>query len=40
MIRNGKRQSRDDHVRKRFAWNIYAAPKTIGPEEHTCAALI
>src|ERR1044071_10055831 len=35
MIRDGKRQPRNDDVRKCFAWNIHAAPKTIRPEEDT-----
>ena len=35
MIRNGKRQSRDGYVLKRFAWNVDPAPKTVRAEEHT-----
>ena len=34
MIRHGERQSRDNHVRKRFARNIHALPKTVGAEQN------
>src|SRR5260370_23149425 len=33
-IRNGKRKTRDDHVGKRLARKIDAAPKTVGPKKH------
>src|ERR1700730_5805703 len=33
MIGHREWQSRDDHVRKRFAWNIDTAPKTVRAEK-------
>src|SRR6266446_6819724 len=34
MVRHGKWKSRDNHIRKRFTWNIDTAPKAIRTEEH------
>ena len=34
MVRHSEWQASDDHIRKRFAWNIDAAPETVGAEKH------
>src|ERR1700726_4415875 len=35
MVRHGKRQPGDDHIRKRLTRNIDTAPKAIRPEQDT-----
>src|SRR5439155_944422 len=35
VIRHSERQPCDDHIRKRLAWNIDTAPKTVGPKKDT-----
>src|SRR5436190_17989160 len=35
MVRHGKRQPRDDHIRESLARNIDSHPEAVRPKEHT-----
>src|ERR1700726_3270211 len=35
MVRHSKWEPGDNYIRERFAWNIDAAPKTVGAEKNT-----